>query len=112
MAEFSEIIGEELTSVEFVQDYLVLDFDGPRVTFYAWPQVLLEDVSFAFGEPRYRDYLCAQIGVCVVQAQLEEGASITIEFENGVVFGASLREEDVSGTVAGSFLIDGDFVEF
>jgi hypothetical protein len=112
MAEFSEIIGEELISVSFVQDYLVLDFDGPTVTLYTWPSVLLEDGSFAFGEPGYRDMLCAQIGDTVVQAQLEEFSALTIEFENGIVFGVSLREEDVTGPQAGSFTIDGEMVEF
>jgi len=112
MADFSDIIGEELTAVEFVQDFLVLDFEGPSVTFYAWPHVLLEDGSFGFGEPGYRDMLCAQIGENVVQAQLEEFAALTIEFENGVVFGLSLREEDVSAPQAGSFTIDGEIVEF
>ncbi|MDR3736428.1 MAG: hypothetical protein P4L10_12945 [Acidobacteriaceae bacterium] len=112
MAEFSDIIGEELTSVAFVQDYLVLEFDGPLVTLYAWPSVLLEDGSFSFGEPGYRDALCAQIGDTVVQAQMEEFAALTIEFENGIVFGVSLREEDVTGPQAGSFTIDDEIVEF
>ncbi|HXB62893.1 MAG TPA: hypothetical protein VNU94_08610 [Acidobacteriaceae bacterium] len=112
MAEFSDIIGEELSAVEFVQDFLVLQFEGPSVTFYVWPYVLMEDASIAYGEPGYRDALCAQIGDSVVQAQLEEGLSITMEFENGIVFGASLREEDVQGPQAGSFTINGELVEF
>jgi hypothetical protein len=112
MADFSDIIGEELTSVAFVSDYLVLDFDGPTVTYYAWPSVLLEDGSFGFGEPGYRDMLCAQIGENVVQAQLEEFSAVTIEFENGIVFGLSLREEDLQIPQAGSFTIDGEMVEF
>ncbi len=49
----------------------------------------------AYGEPEYRNALCAQIGEKVVQASLEEGDALTIEFENGTVFGLSLREEDV-----------------
>jgi hypothetical protein len=112
MAEFVAIIGEELGSVEFVQDFLVLDFDKVSVTLYVWPSVLLEDGSYSFGEPGYRDALCAQIGEAVTQAQLEEGASLTIEFENGIVFGVSLREEDVQGPQAGSYTIDGELVEF
>ena len=112
MPDFSEIIGAELTSVEFVQDYLVLDFEDASVTLYAWPSVLLEDGSFAFREPGYRDALCEQIGQDVVQALLEEGAALTIEFESGIVFGLSLREEDLLAPQAGSFTINGEMVEF
>jgi hypothetical protein len=112
MAEFSDIIGEELSAVEFVQDFLVLQFEGPSVTFYVWPYVMTDDASVAYGEPGYRDALCAQIGENVVQALLEEGSSITVEFENGIIFGASLREEDLLSPQAGSFTIDGELVEF
>ena len=55
----------------------------------------------AYGEPEYRNALCAQIGEKVVQASLEEGDALTIEFENGTVFGLSLREEDLDGPEAG-----------
>jgi len=34
MQEFETLIGEQLSSVIFVQDYLQLDFDGQRMTFY------------------------------------------------------------------------------
>ena len=59
------------------------------------------DFSVAFGEPEYRNALCAQIGEKVVQASLEEGDALTIEFENGTVFGLSLREEDLDAPEAG-----------
>ena len=57
------------------------------MTLYAWPHVLLPEFSVAYGEPEYRNALCAQIGEKVVQASLEEGDALTIEFENGTVFG-------------------------
>jgi len=103
----SAIVGEELTAVEFVQDYLQLRFDGPLLTLYAWPHVLLSEYSVAFGEPEYRNSLCAQIGEEVVKASLEEGKALTIEFENGAVLGLSLREEDLDGPGAGTFSADG-----
>ena len=101
--DISAIVGEELVAVEFVQDFLQLRFDGPLLTLYAWPHVLLSEFSIAFGEPEYRNALCAQIGEKVVQASLEEGDSLTIEFENSTVFGLSLREEDVDGPESGSY---------
>lgn len=99
--------GQELTAVEFVSDYLRLRFDGPMLTLYAWPHVLLADFSIAFGEPEYRNALCAQIGEMVAKAHLEELDSLTIEFESGTVIALSLREEDLDGPEAGSYSEDG-----
>ena len=101
--DVSAVIGDELRAVEFVEDFLRLRFDGPLLTLYAWPHVLLADFSVAYGEPEYRNALCAQIGEKVVQASLEEGDALTIEFENGTVFGLSLREEDLDGPDSGSY---------
>ena len=105
--DVSAIIGAELKAVEFVEDFLQLRFDAPLFTLYSWPHVLLTDFSVAYGEPEYRNAVCAQIGEKVVQASLEEGDALTIEFENGTVFGLSLREEDVDGPESGSYSADG-----
>ena len=106
--DVSAIIGEELVGVEFVQDYLQLRFAAPLFTLYAWPHVLFPDFSVAYGEPEYRNALCAQIGEKVATASLEEGDALTIEFENGTVFGLSLREEDIDGPESGSYSETGD----
>jgi hypothetical protein len=106
--DISTIIGEELKAVEFVEDFLQLRFDAPLLTLYTWPHVLLTDFSLAYGEPEYRNALCAQIGEKVVQASLEEGDALTIEFENGTVFGLSLREEDLDAPEAGLYSETGD----
>jgi hypothetical protein len=114
--DVSAIEGQELTAVEFVGDYLRLRFGdapggaGPMLTLYAWPHVLLADFSVAFGEPEYRNALCAQIGETVATARLEEMDSLTVEFESGTVLALSLREEDVDGPEAGSFSEDGSGV--
>jgi hypothetical protein len=113
--DLSGIIGEELTAVEFVQDYLQLRFEGPLLTLYAWPHVLLSEYSIAFGEPEYRNALCAQIGEKVEEATLDEGDSLTIKLENETVLALSLREEDLDGPEAGSFSETGliaDQIEF
>jgi hypothetical protein len=105
--DISTIEGQELSAVEFVSDYLRLRFDGPTLTLYAWPHVLLEDFSVAFGQPEYRNVLCAQIGEMVAKAKLDEMDSLTIEFESGTVIALSLREEDMDGPEAGSYSASG-----
>jgi hypothetical protein len=101
--DISAIEGEELKTVAFTEDFLELRFGTPLLTLYDWPHVLLTDFSVAFGEPEYRNALCAQIGEMVSVASLEEDDALTIEFANGVVFGLSLREEDVDGPESGSY---------
>lgn len=101
--DVSALVGAELKSVCFVEDFLELGFGEPKVTYYAWPHVLLTEFSVAFGEPEYRNALCAQIGEEVTEASLEDGSSLTIELANGVVFGLSLREEDIDAPVSGSY---------
>jgi len=105
--DISAIEGQELSVVEFVGDYLRLRFDGPMLTLYAWPHVLLADFSLGFGEPEYRNALCAQIGEMVAKASLEELEAMTVEFESGTVIALSLREEELSGPEAGSYSEDG-----
>ena len=113
--DVSGLVGEELKSVCFVEDYLELGFGEAKVTYFAWPHVLLPEFSVAFGEPEYRNALCAQIGETVATASLEEDDALTIEFGNGVVFGLSLREEDVDGPESGSYSetgLEADALEF
>ena len=109
--DISAIEGQELTAVEFVGDYLRLRFDGPMLTLYAWPHVLLADFSIAYGEPEYRNAVCAQIGEMVAKAALEELEALTVEFESGTVIALSLREEELDGPEAGSYSADGSGME-
>ena len=106
--DVSGLIGEDLKSVCFVEDFLELCFGEAKVTLFVWPYVLLTDFSVAFGEPEYINALCAQIGEEVAEASLEEGSALTIELSNGVVLGVSLREEDLDGPVSGTYSETGD----
>jgi hypothetical protein len=101
--DISALEGQELASVTFVRDYLQLSFDGPWLTLYHWPEVFRSEGSYAFGEPEYRDILCAQIGESVSKTSLVTGVALEIEFENGVIFRSSLRDEDYEGPEAGQF---------
>jgi hypothetical protein len=106
--DISALEGQELTAVEFVSDYLRLRFDGPMLTLYAWPHILLADFSIAYGEPEYRNALCAQIGEMVAKAALDEMESLTVELESGTVIALSLHEEELDGPEAGSYSASGD----
>lgn len=100
----------------FVEDYLSLRFeDGPVVTLYEWPSVILAEYAVSHGEPEYRNQLCAQIGEEVEEADLEEGSALTIKLANGNVLAVSLREEEMNGPEAGMYSPTGlveDALEF
>ena len=98
------LAGQELSTVAFVQDYLQLEFNGPTLTMFVWPDVFRDEGSYAFGEPGYRDFLCNEIGQAVSEATLEPGEAIEVQFEDGVILRASLRVQDLEVTEAGHFL--------
>jgi hypothetical protein len=102
-ANLSAIEGQELSSVTFVQDYLQLEFNGPVLTLFIWPEVFRSEGSYAFGEPGYRDMLCGEIANTVSTTSWETGVAIELEFESGVIFRTSLRDEDYDGPEAGQY---------
>jgi hypothetical protein len=107
--DITAIEGETLSSVTFVQDYMQLDFNGPALTLFIWPEVFvlagsqIGEGSYAFGEPGYRDALCLQIGEAVERTSLEEGVALEIQFENETIFRTTLRDEDYDGPEAGQY---------
>lgn len=54
-------LSEQLGSVVFVGDYLQLDFSDAQFTAYVWPTVTIGGTTRQFGDPGYRDALCAFI---------------------------------------------------
>ena len=74
-----ELCGETLSSVVFVADYLQLDFNGPRLTCFVWPQVTSGDNTHSHDEPGYRDALCALIfdGLIDTTESPEQGLVLT-----------------------------------
>ncbi|MBK7808451.1 MAG: hypothetical protein IPJ51_19490 [Saprospiraceae bacterium] len=49
-----KLINEQLSSVEFVQDYLQLHFDGRTITSYIWPIINIKNENLIFGDVVYR----------------------------------------------------------
>jgi hypothetical protein len=89
--------GRQLSSVEFVQDYLQLRFDGPCLTLLTWPRVIDDRKVFGFNDPGYRDALCALIGQLIAQVSFSQDHSkLIIAFENESGLEISLHENDPS----------------
>ena len=97
------LIGEHLSAVTFVQDYLQLHFDGPRLTVFSHSVVMRGDKTFHWGKPGFRDALCNNIAKKVTAAQVTYGDSIAIRFADGSIIKISLKDEDYSGGEAVNF---------
>jgi len=98
----NELVGSELSSVEFVRDYIQFHFDGPWLTTLTLPSVRNGTGHLRAIDPGYRDALCGQIGIEVAGVGLTE-EELTVRFSDAVVFVVSLRDEDYTGPEAINF---------
>ena len=105
--DFSSAIGQlkgrVLSSIEFVQDYVQLRFDGPCLTMYTHPNIDHTEGRSCWGSTGYRDRLCDQIGSTVTDAWANE-AEVSVGFESGTVISVSMKDEDYSGPEAVQFV--------
>ncbi|WP_316751750.1 hypothetical protein [Pedobacter gandavensis] len=97
---FKSILDEQLSSVEFVQDYLQLHFDGSTLTCYSWPNIIKGSKSFNFYTIGYRDALCEIITERVTRVSLIEKTQLDIFFENDHHVSLSLKRNDLNAGLA------------
>jgi hypothetical protein len=76
------LTGEQLSSVEFVQDYLQLHFEDITLTCYIWPFVVSGNLQYEKGHLEYRNKLCEGIGKIVDKVNLIEKVSLEIELSD------------------------------
>lgn len=95
--------GSHLSSVEFVQDYVQLRFDGPTLTAITPPRIRVMNECFEWGKQGYRDALCGRIGKLVCQASTIPEQEIKIEFEDGASISISLNPDDYRTAEAAVF---------
>ncbi len=100
----SILVGEKLSSVIFVLDYLQLDFDGNRLTCYIFPKVIKDKLVTSINSDNYRNLLCSFLGAIVISTTEKDGFGISISFEAGEIF-LSFTDEDI-GEVA--YFVDND----
>jgi hypothetical protein len=97
-ALLQSICGVQLTSVDFVLDYLILGF-GPKgaLTTLVWPEIQNGGTVLEFGMSGYRDLLCELITKVVVSVEITDDEVIFITFENEIRIRIPLREREVPG---------------
>lgn len=94
------IVGEQLSSVEFVMDYVQLRFNGPTLTAVTHPVVEVHGRVYSWGECGFRDALCERIAKRVTSALVKPGDLLRIEFADSSAVKISLRDEDYVGAEA------------
>lgn len=95
----SRIVGEQLSAVSFVMDYLQLQFNAYILTVLTPLVVLLGEQSYSLGDLPYRDALCERITHNVNEVKLATDY-LRIGFDDGAVFNISLKGEDYVGAEA------------
>jgi hypothetical protein len=101
----SGLTGSLLSSVEFVQDYIQLRFDGPCLTAYTFPSFRAGAEVVERVQLGYCDAICGQIGLRVLRAEVDN-ERLAIFFEGGAVIAFSLLERDYVGPEAVQLTID------
>lgn len=91
---FKCLKGEQLSSVIFVQNYLQLDFDGYRITFYRWPLVKLNEKEYTIREIDYRNVLCSLIAKEVSDVILLDENIFTIIFSENHKINLNLKNAE------------------
>jgi len=90
------IIGEYLSSVTFVMDYVQLDFNGHGLNLYVWPVVVIGDRASRQQEIGYRDALCALIGKNVERVDEYFDVGLVVGFQGNSLLKVPLRVEEES----------------
>lgn len=79
----SPIVGEQLSSVTFVMDYIQIHFNQHGFSAYAWPVVWADNQRHAYGEAGYRDAVCSLITKSVTRFEEYLDAGLVFEFGDG-----------------------------
>jgi hypothetical protein len=87
------VVGEYLSSVTFVMDYLQLDFSGHGFTMNTWPTITIENRTLGHADGGYKDALCSLIGETATEVDEYWDTGLRLRFKNGSYINLSLRVE-------------------
>jgi hypothetical protein len=93
---FEQLHGTQLSSVEFVHDYLQLRFDGPTINVMNPMLVVSGFVQVRTGDDQFRNALCAQIPKIVRKVSVIDEHELMIEFDDSSRISISLKQADYS----------------
>jgi hypothetical protein len=95
-----ELIGEQLSAVTFVQDYIQLWFDGPGINVINPLSVCSGSTTVASGASGFRDALCRQISKTVSGVEFQTSLALVIRFQDSTTLSISLSPNDYNSPEA------------
>jgi hypothetical protein len=98
-----EIVGEKLSSVTFVLDYLQMSFDGPPLTLWVWPRIHRSGGDLRRDDLGYADVLLALIGKLIVGVDEVLDRGLTLDFDDGTRLSVPLDGTDSVGPEVAMF---------
>jgi len=100
-----QIVGEQLSGVTFVMDYLQLQFNPPpTINAYTPVTVSSGGTTCVSGDDQFRTRRCEQITKIVKSVVIKDEAAFVITFEDGSMISISLRPSDYIGPEALEFI--------
>lgn len=91
--DLAAILGEELSSVEFVRDYLQLRFDSPPLNLYTWPSVHRPAGEVLDrGAKGYLEAIVELIGRRVLSSDEFLDLGLVLDFEGGTQLAVPLSK--------------------
>jgi hypothetical protein len=87
------IVGESLSSVEFIMDYVRFGFNESSLTAFVSPKIHSLDRTLSETDLGYRDALCGLIGVAVSRTEVREREVLRIVFTGDRAITVSLRPD-------------------
>ncbi len=100
-----QIIGEQLSGVTFVMDYVQLQFNPPpSINVYTVSTVSSSSGKWTTGDDQFRNKLCGQIGKLVKSVDIQDQEAFRITFNDDSVISISLQPSDYAGPEAVEFI--------
>ncbi len=97
--DFADLVGEEVSAVCFIRDYVGLQFDGPTLHLLQPLSIKTKDGDFSFPGPGARDALCDMIGATVIHVEvvIPEKFVMTTSSGHTVSMGLAVRNAPDAG---------------
>jgi hypothetical protein len=91
VSPLQSVVGEYLSGVTFVMDYLQLGFSGYVFTMNSWPTVTMQSRTLAYEDGGYKDALCSLIGEIVTEVDEYWDTGLRLEFKNASCINLALK---------------------
>ena len=109
MDDLGSLVGEDVSAIAFVRDYVELHFDGPILRAFANPLVRADGYESTFPSFGSRDALCSVIGRKVASVVVTEDSPmgddrIEVTLDHGVSVVIPLGQEHRAGPEAAHYI--------